>query len=110
MFREIIQKIQDQPPKILVIGDLMLDKFIFGSVNRISPEAPVPIVKYQKEKHMLGGCGNVIRNLRNLGVETSLVSVVGQDQAGDLIIDMLLEKNVSVFNILRDTRRCETFS
>ncbi len=102
MFREIIQKIQDQPPKILVIGDLMLDKFIFGSVNRISPEAPVPIVKYQKEKHMLGGCGNVIRNLRNLGVETSLVSVVGQDQAGDLIIDMLLEKNVSVFNILRD--------
>ncbi|MFL2983254.1 MAG: D-glycero-beta-D-manno-heptose-7-phosphate kinase [Candidatus Neomarinimicrobiota bacterium] len=102
MFKEIIKKIQDQPPKLLVIGDLMLDKFIFGSVNRISPEAPVPIVKYQKEKHMLGGCGNVIRNLRNLSVETSLVSVVGQDQAGDLIIDLLLEKDVSVFNILRE--------
>ena len=61
MFAEIIKRIEDQPPNLLVIGDLMLDKFIFGSVGRISPEAPVPIVKYHKVKHMLGGCGNVIR-------------------------------------------------
>ena len=101
MFKKIIEKIENQPPKILVIGDLMLDKFIFGSVERISPEAPVPIVKYKRAKHMLGGCGNVIRNLYNLGVKTSLVSVVGQDQAGDLIIDLLVEKKISVSRVLR---------
>ena len=56
----------------------MLDKFIFGNVERISPEAPVPIVKLQNEKHMLGGCGNVIRNLNNLGAKASLVSEIGR--------------------------------
>ena len=101
MFKKIIEEIENQPPKILVIGDLMLDKFIFGSVERISPEAPVPIVKYKGAKHMLGGCGNVIRNLYNLGVKTSLVSVVGRDQAGDLIIDLLVDKKISVSRVLR---------
>ena len=101
MFEKIIGKIENQPPRILVIGDLMLDKFIFGSVERISPEAPVPIVKYEKAKYMLGGCGNVIRNLFNLGVNTSLVSVVGQDQAGDLIIDLLVKKGISISRVLR---------
>ena len=101
MFADIINQIKEKQPKILTIGDLMLDKFIFGDVERISPEAPVPIVKLQNEKHMLGGCGNVIRNLNNLGVKTSLVSVIGQDLAGDLLIDQLLEKNIPVTNILR---------
>ena len=55
-------------PKILVIGDIMLDRFIFGNVHRISPEAPVPVVRSVEEKYSLGGCGNVLRNLINLGV------------------------------------------
>ena len=87
--------------KILLIGDLCVDVYHYGVCERISPEAPVPIVKYERAKHMLGGCGNVIRNLFNLGVNTSLVSVVGQDQVGDLIIDLLVKKGVSISRVLR---------
>jgi len=101
MVAEIINKINKKPPTILVIGDLMLDRFIFGNVDRISPEAPVPIVKFKKEEQMLGGCGNVIRNLNNLGIKTLLYSVVGQDLAGDRLIEQLLEKEVPVSNVLR---------
>jgi len=101
MFADIINQIKEKQPEILIIGDLMLDKFIFGNVERISPEAPVPIVKLQNEKHMLGGCGNVIRNLNNLGAKASLVSVAGQDLAGDLLIEQLLKKDISVSNVLR---------
>jgi len=79
----------------------MLDKYIFGNVSRISPEAPIPVVEFHKEKKMLGGCGNVIRNLNNLGVKTDLVSAVGQDVAGNLLIEKLIERDVPVSNILR---------
>ena len=85
----IIERIKERSPKILVLGDIMLDRFIFGSVNRVSPEAPVPIVQCNNEKYSLGGCGNVFRNLINLGVEASIFSVVGKDVAGGLILDEL---------------------
>ena len=101
MLAEIINRINKRPPTILVIGDLMLDRFIFGSVDRISPEAPVPIVKLKKEEQMLGGSGNVIRNLSNLGIHTLLCSVVGKDSAGDLLIAQLEEKGTQISNILR---------
>ena len=101
MFANIINKIKEMQPGILVVGDLMLDKFIFGDVLRISPEAPIPIVKLQKEEQMLGGCGNVIKNLNNLGVSASPFSVVGKDFAGDKILDLILEQNISVSNISR---------
>ena len=101
MLTDIINQINEKPPTILVVGDLMLDRFIFGSVDRISPEAPVPIVKLKKEEQMLGGSGNVIRNLSNLGIKTSLCSVVGQDSAGDLLIDQLTEKDIQISNVLR---------
>ncbi len=83
----IVDKIQKVQPKILVVGDIMLDRFIFGNVNRISPEAPVPVVRSNKEKYSLGGCGNVLRNLINLGVNASIISFVGKDQAGKKIIE-----------------------
>ena len=101
MFADIINRINKKPPTILVVGDLMLDRFIFGTVDRISPEAPVPIVKLKKEEQMLGGSGNVIRNLSNLGIQTSLCSVVGQDSAGDLLIDQLTKRDVQISNVLR---------
>ena len=101
MFADIINRINKKPPTILVVGDLMLDRFIFGTVDRISPEAPVPIVKLKKEEQMLGGSGNVIRNLSNLGIKTSLCSVVGKDLAGDLLIHQLTEKNIQISNVLR---------
>ena len=90
----IVEKIQEISPKILVVGDIMLDRFIFGNVHRISPEAPVPVVHSVEEKYCLGGCGNVLRNLANLGVEASVVSVIGEDQAGKKIKQDLKIKNI----------------
>ena len=101
MLADLINRINKKPPTILVVGDLMLDKFIFGSVERISPEAPVPIVKLEKEEQMLGGSGNVIRNLSNLGIKTSLCSAVGKDLAGDLLITQLTKKDTNISNVLR---------
>ena len=80
----------------------MLDKFIFGSVERISPEAPVPIVKLEKQEQMLGGSGNVIRNLSNLGIKTSLCCALGKDSAGRSNHKSANEKNnTSTSNVLR---------
>ena len=101
MLAHLINRIKEKPPTILVVGDLMLDKFIFGNVERISPEAPVPIVKLEKEEQMLGGSGNVIRNLSNLGIKTSLCSAIGKDLAGDLLITQLTKKGTDISNVLR---------
>ena len=79
----------------------MLDRFIFGNVERISPEAPVPVVRSVKEKYSLGGCGNVLRNLINLGVNASVVSIVGKDQAGRKIIEDLTKKGFSSDDLLQ---------
>ena len=98
---EIVDKIKEVPPKILVIGDIMLDRFIFGNVYRISPEAPVPIVQSMEEKYSLGGCGNVLRNLINLGVKASIISFVGKDQAGEKIKQHLKKKGISTKHIIQ---------
>ncbi len=68
--------------RIAVIGDIILDEYIWGNVSRISPEAPVPVVEYEKESFMPGGAANVARNLAVLGAKTSLFGVVGEDLAG----------------------------
>ena len=86
---------------ILVIGDIMLDHYIFGSVDRISPEAPVPVVSVKKEAEMLGGCGNVVQNLNNLGIKVGIISVIGQDKQGDKILEILNELNIDVDSIFR---------
>ena len=101
MLAHLINRIKEEPPTVLVVGDLMLDKFIFGSVERISPEAPVPVVKLEKEEQMLGGSGNVITNLSNLGIKTSLCSAVGKDLAGDLLLTKLTKKDTNISNVLR---------
>ena len=91
----VVEKIQKVSPKILVVGDIMLDRFIFGNVHRISPEAPVPVVRSMEEKYSLGGCGNVLRNLISLGAQASIVSFVGADQAGKKIKQDLKKKGVN---------------
>jgi D-beta-D-heptose 7-phosphate kinase/D-beta-D-heptose 1-phosphate adenosyltransferase len=68
-----------------VVGDLMLDRFLWGSVSRISPEAPVPVVRLERETEMLGGAGNVVRNIASLGGRAIPVGVRGDDQAGDAL-------------------------
>ena len=68
--------------KILVLGDVMLDSYLVGNVNRISPEAPVPVVQLQKKARRLGGAANVAKNLVALGAQVSLSSVIGNDNEG----------------------------
>jgi rfaE bifunctional protein kinase chain/domain len=97
----VVDKIKEVSPKILVIGDIMLDRFIFGNVLRISPEAPVPVVRSIEEKYSLGGCGNVLRNLINLGVKASIISFVGKDQAGGKIKHHLKKKGISTKHIIQ---------
>lgn len=77
--------------EILVVGDLMLDHYIWGSCDRISPEAPVQVVKIANETHRLGGAGNVVQNLLALGAKVSVASVVGDDEVGLRIKNMLSE-------------------
>ena len=77
--------------KVIVFGDVMLDRFIYGQVDRISPEAPIPILHYESEKTMLGGAGNVARNVTGLGGEALLIGALGDDAAGDLIAGRLVE-------------------
>ena len=96
----LVDKIKETSPRILVVGDIMLDRFIFGSVYRISPEAPVPVVRSMKEKYSLGGCGNVLRNLINLGAQTSIISFVGADQAGKKIKQDLKKKGIQTRHLV----------
>src|SRR5579864_2377952 len=75
--------------RILVVGDVMLDRYWFGEVNRISPEAPVPVVRVEKREERLGGAANVARNIATLGGGAGLLGVVGQDEAGDVVDGLL---------------------
>ena len=77
--------------RVLVVGDLMLDRFTYGKVERISPEAPVPVFQIREQKEMLGGAGNVVANLRALGCSVSVVGLVGRDTDGDRVERMLKE-------------------
>ena len=80
--------------RILVAGDVMLDRYWFGEVNRISPEAPVPIVRVERREERLGGAANVARNAVALGVETSLLGVIGEDEAGRNVETLLSEVGI----------------
>ena len=75
--------------KALVIGDIMLDTFVYGDVERISPEAPVPVFKFHHKSEMLGGAGNVVANLAALGCKTTFIGIVGKDDSGKKIASLL---------------------
>jgi rfaE bifunctional protein kinase chain/domain len=86
--------------KIAVIGDLICDKYIFGSVERISPEAPVPVVRVEKERYYLGGASNVAINLKNIGCSVYLFGVIGKDRCGEKLLGMIRENNIDTSNII----------
>ena len=92
--RNSIERIRQINPKILVFGDIMLDQYIFGKVDRISPEAPVPILDFKKEKNILGGVGNVAHNLVNLGAEVYLATITGDDPEGRIIQNLIKKLNI----------------
>ncbi len=86
--------------RILVIGDLMLDDYVWGDVTRISPEAPVPVVRVYDETRTAGGAANVALNLSALGVKASLLGVIGKDPHGHHLLDLLNERGVDTTPIL----------
>ncbi len=94
--KEIIKKFKDI--KVLVIGDVMLDRYIMGKVSRISPEAPVPVLEIQREEFKGGGASNVFLNLRALGAQASLLSVIGNDLEGEELKKILGKKGVFLIN------------
>jgi D-glycero-beta-D-manno-heptose-7-phosphate kinase len=89
--KEIIDSMRDR--KVVVLGDVMLDEFVWGDVTRISPEAPVPVVDVQRESVHLGGAANVLANLVALGMSASVVGVIGKDAAGERLQRSLAELN-----------------
>ena len=94
--------------EIIVIGDIMLDHFVKGSVSRISPEAPVPVVNVESEDFVAGGAGNVAVNLAVLGAKPTLVSVIGQDVKGSILTQFLKDKGVNTSYITIDEARPTT--
>src|SRR5258706_16244219 len=91
--------------RILVVGDVMLDQFIWGNVSRISPEAPVPVVDFIRESYMPGGAANVARNLSSLNVTTDLFGIVGRDEAGKRLRELLTEQSVDCRCLLSHNER-----
>ncbi len=84
--------------RVLCIGDVMLDRFIYGSIERISPEAPIPVLLEEREKHMLGGAGNVVANIAALGAKAMLVAAIGSDMAGTDIQNQL--KSLGILSVM----------
>ncbi len=101
-FSEIIRYFTNK--KILIIGDLILDRYIFGKVNRISPEAPVPVVEVVRETFLMGGAANVANNIIALGGSASVAGVIGNDSAGKTILELLKSRNIATDGLLEDKR------
>ncbi|MCL2123201.1 MAG: PfkB family carbohydrate kinase, partial [Desulfovibrionaceae bacterium] len=81
--------------RVLIVGDVMLDQYLFGDAERISPEAPVPVIRLEQEHCYLGGAGNVARNVTALGGRTSLVAIAGDDDAGRMLQGMLQQEAIN---------------
>ena len=91
--------------KVLVIGDIILDEYVWGDVSRVSPEAPVPVVEVKRDTKILGGAANVIHNIATLGARPILCGVVGQDLTGKTIIDELIKMGLTTDGIVPEKGR-----
>lgn len=94
--------------KVVVLGDLMLDRYFWGRVTRVSPEAPVPVVDIKSESYHLGGAANVASNLKSLGLETYLCGLVGDDEYGHKFVSLANQTGVNVDGVYIDTDRPTT--
>jgi rfaE bifunctional protein kinase chain/domain len=94
--------------KVGVIGDSMLDTYMWGRVDRISPEAPVPVVALHHKEYRIGGAGNVALNCRSLGASVALLGVTGDDEESVLLNKLLKEKNIDISNLLKSKDRITT--
>jgi len=93
---------------ILILGDLMLDHFVIGRVDRISPEAPVPVVQFDHESYRLGGAANVAHNVAALGCRVEIAGLVGNDAEGARLVGELREAGIGTGAVLADSGRCTT--
>jgi len=107
-FEKIIFNFQSLKP-ILVVGDLGIDKYTFGEVKRISPEAPVPVLEVQKEWNKLGLAANVSDNLKSLEVPSTLCGVIGDDSRANLMEHLLEERGLKTWGLIRDSSRHTTY-
>lgn len=94
--------------KVLIVGDVMIDSYIWGKVDRISPEAPVPVVLVSHRSNMLGGAANVALNIKALGAEPILCSVIGNDMRGSDFLGLLEEDNITTEGIIQSSTRITT--
>ena len=91
--------------KVIVVGDILMDEYVWGDVSRISPEAPVPVVEVKQETKMLGGAANVANNIASLGGTPILCGVIGDDQTGREIVDTMMQKGLGTDGIIREPGR-----
>jgi D-beta-D-heptose 7-phosphate kinase/D-beta-D-heptose 1-phosphate adenosyltransferase len=105
-FKEFLDS--DHRPRLLVIGDLILDEYIWGAINRISPEAPVPILETKSENLALGGAANVANNLVALGCEVHLVGAIGKDEKGERLLSLIKGQGINTEGIFRFVHRPTT--
>ena len=94
--------------KVAVIGDVMLDTYWWGNVDRISPEAPVPVVAVTKREHRIGGAGNVALNIASLGASVSMISVLGKDDDGQQLTALLQQNNINTKYLVHSEHRITT--
>jgi len=109
VYRELVKLVESLGrPRILVVGDLILDRYVFGDAERISPEAPIQILRADQEETRLGGAGSVVNNLRALGAQVSVFGVVGRDAPGETVRGCLKAGGARVGGVLRLARRPTT--
>src|SRR6478672_9848557 len=94
--------------KVAVVGDVMLDTYWWGKVERISPEAPVPVVAVTKREQRIGGAGNVALNIQSLSAAVSVISVLGNDPDGEQLIGLLNENNINTDFLVKSKSRVTT--
>ncbi len=104
--RQLISRLAGR--RVLIVGDVMLDHFLFGNVERISPEAPVPVVQFEREEYRLGGAANVAHNVRALGARPVLIGLAGTDEAGNRLATELSDLDISPTGLVRAPDRCTT--
>jgi len=106
--KTIIQKLKNSKPKIAVFGDIMLDHYLFGDTDRISPEAPIQVVNVENEQYILGGAGNVANNLVHFGADVSLFAVVGNDENEQKMTEVLKKLSINSSGVVKDRYRKTT--
>ena len=106
MYNQLFEKFKGK--RILVIGDVMLDSYILGTVTRISPEAPVPIISLEKKDNRIGGAGNVALNLKNLGAAPIIATVIGNDSEGTILKELFVKRGISTEGLMISSKRKTT--